>query len=573
MQAIRAVEFSGLGSNEEERAVVATVLDNFRMIHYKDPQSETAQSDSIAILRNTADQIFDSIGKLKEATRQRRITGSFSQLTKYPEEYAFQLRAALKIIFKNQGIELDITETSFVFEEKVGGFHARFYEILQKEHFCDYQLHAKDKSFPCHRVLLTAASPIFAALFQKDASREYHLGSSSKCVSEMLRLIYTNQLGDSLSIAELKEIEELSVSLSLNLFSTDVEGELSTAESELVEEVLSRFRHAHYPSPQENYAVGDSRQILINMEAAILRAIKTEAKSQFGSYEFLLSEIPYNPQFVRELLPALRVVLRRRGLGNFRVAERSFLLDKNVLWSRLNELRYNEKLHDVTLITKDGTIGCHRIVLAARSPFFYRAFTSGMSESQNQKFPVQFEHIIISNVIDYIYTNELAFMELSRLIKTYECADFLQMEDLAVAALERISLQCTPDAAVELYLSAREEKQEPLAAAIRQYVDANRSKLPESFDLSDLNITHSLKVLEASRELKLPALQKSALDAIKSLINANNIEQVVQKAIELKRAGKKEKALNQLCKDFVRKQPQDSQLEALHLMLSNLYLS
>ena len=79
------------------------------------------------------------------------------------------------------------------------------------------------------------------------------------------------------------------------------------------------------------------------------------------------------------------------------------------LAKRLNMLRRQDHLCDITLLTKDGKeFKAHRNVLSAASPFFSKLFESNMKE--NQEGVVRFEEIsdaVMEDVLEFIYTGSV----------------------------------------------------------------------------------------------------------------------------------------------------------------------
>ena len=79
------------------------------------------------------------------------------------------------------------------------------------------------------------------------------------------------------------------------------------------------------------------------------------------------------------------------------------------LAKRLNMLRRQDHLCDVTLVTKDETkFKAHRNVLSAASPFFFKLLQSDMKE--NREGIVRFEEIsgaVMEDVLEFIYTGSV----------------------------------------------------------------------------------------------------------------------------------------------------------------------
>ena len=79
------------------------------------------------------------------------------------------------------------------------------------------------------------------------------------------------------------------------------------------------------------------------------------------------------------------------------------------LVKRLNMLRGQDYLCDITLVTKDDKeFKAHRNVLSAASPFFFKLFQSDMKE--NREGIVRFEEIsgaVMEDVLEFIYTGSV----------------------------------------------------------------------------------------------------------------------------------------------------------------------
>ena len=79
------------------------------------------------------------------------------------------------------------------------------------------------------------------------------------------------------------------------------------------------------------------------------------------------------------------------------------------LAKRLNMLRRQDHLCDITLVTKDDKeFKAHRNVLSAASPFFSKLLKSDMKE--NQEGIVRFEEIsgaVMEDVLEFIYTGSV----------------------------------------------------------------------------------------------------------------------------------------------------------------------
>ncbi|ELT91188.1 hypothetical protein CAPTEDRAFT_128447, partial [Capitella teleta] len=75
----------------------------------------------------------------------------------------------------------------------------------------------------------------------------------------------------------------------------------------------------------------------------------------------------------------------------------------------LHKLQENEVMTDVTLILPDqSAIQCHKVVLAAASPFFETMFQSGLKESAEQDIKLAFaDSGTIRSLVKFFYTGDI----------------------------------------------------------------------------------------------------------------------------------------------------------------------
>ncbi|XP_076093860.1 kelch-like protein 35 isoform X1 [Mytilus galloprovincialis] len=90
------------------------------------------------------------------------------------------------------------------------------------------------------------------------------------------------------------------------------------------------------------------------------------------------------------------------------------------LYNSLEDMYKHDRHTDTKLVVGDRTFNCHRVVLAAISPYFDAMFSSGMIESQNGTVNIQDCSVgIFENILDFIYTG--------RKVVTFDnCEDLLK---------------------------------------------------------------------------------------------------------------------------------------------------
>ena len=106
---------------------------------------------------------------------------------------------------------------------------------------------------------------------------------------------------------------------------------------------------------------------------------------------------------------------------------------------------------DCLLTVDEKKIPCHKIILAATSPYFHLLFTSGFKESNQKETSIKgFSFGVISAVIHYIYsgTLDLADEDLGELLLA---TNMLQMEGLQSICIDLILKQMDPVNAIDAY--------------------------------------------------------------------------------------------------------------------------
>ncbi|MGH0166550.1 UNVERIFIED_CONTAM: hypothetical protein FKN15_061269 [Acipenser sinensis] len=93
-------------------------------------------------------------------------------------------------------------------------------------------------------------------------------------------------------------------------------------------------------------------------------------------------------------------------------AEEPRIYQQTLLQDGLNDLLENDKFVDCTLKVKDKKFPCHRLVLAACSPYFRAMFLSEMEESKQKEIVLEdVEPEVLGRILKYIYTSEIEITE------------------------------------------------------------------------------------------------------------------------------------------------------------------
>ena len=150
------------------------------------------------------------------------------------------------------------------------------------------------------------------------------------------------------------------------------------------------------------------------------------------------------------------------------------------LAKRLNMLRKQDHLCDITLVTKDDKeFKAHRNVLSAASPFFHKLFQSDMKE--NQEGIARFEEIsgsVMGDVLQFIYTGSVEVTQENSedLIAT---ANYLLIPGLKTVSGRFLEGQMSNSNCISTFYFAEKYECEELVANSRKFIHANFASVAE----------------------------------------------------------------------------------------------
>ena len=157
------------------------------------------------------------------------------------------------------------------------------------------------------------------------------------------------------------------------------------------------------------------------------------------------------------------------------------------LAKRLNILRKQDHLCDVTLVTKDDTeFKAHRNVLSAASPFFHKLFQSDMKE--NQEGIARFEEIsgsVMEDVLQFMYTGSVEVTQENSedLIAT---ANYLLIPGLKTVSGRFLEEQMSNSNCISTFYFAKKYECEELVANSRKFIHANFASVAEMDEFLNL---------------------------------------------------------------------------------------
>ena len=157
------------------------------------------------------------------------------------------------------------------------------------------------------------------------------------------------------------------------------------------------------------------------------------------------------------------------------------------LAKRLNMMRRQDHLCDMTLATKDGKeFKAHRNVLSAASPFFFKLFQSDMKE--NREGIVRFEEIsgaVMEDVLEFIYTGSVE-------VTQENCKDLIAVADyLVIPGLKKLSgqfveQQITKSNCISTFYFAEMYQCDELITNTRKFIHANFASVAEMDEFLNL---------------------------------------------------------------------------------------
>ena len=157
------------------------------------------------------------------------------------------------------------------------------------------------------------------------------------------------------------------------------------------------------------------------------------------------------------------------------------------LAKRLNMLRKQDHLCDVTLVTKDDKeFKAHRNVLSAASPFFHKLFQSDMKE--NQEGIARFEEIsgsVMEDVLQFIYTGSVEVTQKNSedLIAT---ANYLLIPGLKTVSGRFLEEQMSNSNCISTFYFAKKYECEELVANSRKLIHSNFASVAEMDEFLNL---------------------------------------------------------------------------------------
>ena len=157
------------------------------------------------------------------------------------------------------------------------------------------------------------------------------------------------------------------------------------------------------------------------------------------------------------------------------------------LAKRLNMLRKQNHLCDVTLVTKDDKeFKAHRNVLSAASPFFHKLLQSDMKE--NQEGIARFEEIsgsVMKGVLQFIYTGSVEITQ-ENSEDLIAAANYLILPGLKTVSGRFLEKQMSKTNCISTFYCAEKYDCEELVANSRKFIHGNFASVAEMDEFLNL---------------------------------------------------------------------------------------
>jgi len=159
------------------------------------------------------------------------------------------------------------------------------------------------------------------------------------------------------------------------------------------------------------------------------------------------------------------------------------------LVKRLNMLRRQDRLCDVTLVTKDGKeFKAHRNVLSAASPFFFKLLQSDMKE--NREGIVRFEEIsgaVMEDVLEFIYTGTVEVTQ-ENSEDLIAAANYLLIPGLRTVSGRFLERLMSESNCISTFYFAEKYQCDELITNTREFIHANFATVAEMGEFLNLEV-------------------------------------------------------------------------------------
>lgn len=178
------------------------------------------------------------------------------------------------------------------------------------------------------------------------------------------------------------------------------------------------------------------------------------------------------------------------------------------LLSQLQTMREQELFTDITVHVDGQAFCCHKLVLAASSPYFKAWFEHQTGAHQKEEIVIgKISPLGFSPILEYFYTSKLHFTA-DIMVDVLDAADYLQLRDIAELCCRMLLQHITVNTCLSLQQLGDGHLYAPLAEAAKEYTLSHFSDVAGTRDFLQLSYAHlqnliSDKKLHVKSEVKL----------------------------------------------------------------------
>lgn len=183
-----------------------------------------------------------------------------------------------------------------------------------------------------------------------------------------------------------------------------------------------------------------------------------------------------------------------------------------VLLDQLRKMRETEHLTDVVLVAEGISFPCHRVVLAAFSPYFRVMFTCGLRECNNREiFLRDTPADSLALLLNYMYCSDLPLTNTN--VQGISIAAFLlQMDDVFNRCQQHMTENMDASNCLGVYYFARDLGAEDLADHAQRYLRQHFVQVCQNEEVLELE-AHQLGKLLTSDDLNV-SREETILDVV-----------------------------------------------------------
>lgn len=201
------------------------------------------------------------------------------------------------------------------------------------------------------------------------------------------------------------------------------------------------------------------------------------------------------------------------------------------LLDQLRKMRETEHLTDVVLVAEGISFPCHRVVLAAFSPYFRVMFTCGLRECNNREILLRDTPAeSLALLLNYMYCSDLPLNNNN--VQGISIAAFLlQMDDVFIRCQKHMIENMDASNCLGVYYFARDLGTEELADHAQRYVRQHFVQVCQHEEVLELE-PHQLGKLLMSDDLNVYK-EETILDVVLSWVKHSTVTETEVRIIHL----------------------------------------